>query len=35
MNDLIQTMVPDDYLESKMGFVDALNGMLRLGSVED
>ena len=31
MNELIQIMVPDDYLEFKMDFVDVLNSMLYLG----
>lgn len=35
MNELIQIMVPEDYLECKMNFVDALNSMLHIGSVDD
>ena len=35
MNELIQIMIPEDYLESKMNLVDALNNMLHIESVDN
>lgn len=35
MNKLIQIMVPEDYLESKMNLVDAINSIIHLAYIDD